>query len=91
MEKMEKTIIIKVKRIPDGYRGDLSCLKVVTPHETGKIQFEDWDSGSSNYKEEIVVDDKVVAVLEHIHGNNGFGADACTKIYPAEGVIVEYV
>jgi hypothetical protein len=87
MEKM----VLKVKRIPDGYRGDLTCLRVVTPHEIGKIQFEDWDSGSSNCKKQIVVNGKIVAVLEHIHGNNGFGADACTLIYPAEGVIVEYV
>ena len=88
--KTKKTIL-QVKRIPDGYRGDLTCLRVVTPHETGKIQFEDWDSGSSDCKEEIVIDGFVVAVLEHIHGNGGFGADACTKIYPAEGVVVEYV
>ena len=87
----KEKIVLQVKRIPDGYRGDLSCLKVVTPHETGKIQFEDWDSGSSNCREEIVVEGKVVAVLEHIHGNGGFGADAATKIYPAEGVVVEYV
>jgi len=32
-----------------------------------------------------------VAVLEHIHGNGGFGADACTKIYPAEDVEKEDV
>ena len=87
MEKM----VLQVKRIPDGYRGDLTCLRVVTPHETGKIQFEDWDSGSSNHKKEIVVNGKIVAVLEHIYGNGGFGADAATKIHPAEGVVVEYV
>ena len=87
----ETKIILQCERIPDGYRGDLTCLRVVTPHETGKIQFEDWDSGSSNRDVEIVIDGKVVAILKHIHGNNGFGADAATKIYPAEGVVVEYV
>jgi hypothetical protein len=88
---VEKKIILQVKRIPDGYRGDLSCLKVVSPHETGRIFFEDWDSGSSDYKEEILVDGKLVAILHQIHGNGGFGADAATKIYPEEGVVVEYV
>jgi hypothetical protein len=88
---MENKIILQVKRIPDGYRGDLSCLRIVTPHETGRIFFVDWDSGSSDYKEEILVDGKIVAILEQIHGNGGFGADACTKIYPEEGVVIEYI
>ena len=88
---MENKIILQVKRIPDGYRGDLTCLKIVTPHDTGRIFFVDWDSGSSDYKKEILIDGKIVAILHQIHGNNGFGADAATKIYPAEGVVVEYV
>lgn len=88
----KEKIVLQVKRIPDGYRGDLTCLRVVTPHETGKIQFEDWDSGSSNYRKEIIIDGRAVAILEHLHGNNGFGADACSKIHKVDpGVTVEYV
>jgi len=80
-----KTIVLQ--RVPDGYRGDLDCLAVVTPHkEIGCTH----SGHGHDYKVHIVIDETVAGTLFREHGNNGGGKPACDTFYPAEGWKVEY-
>lgn len=78
--EVEHTDIEPVRPAPDGYRGDMSCLKVVHPYTTGE-RVDMFDPLDSVYE---VLDPagQVIGYIRHIYGNNGHGKLAASKYYP---------
>jgi len=91
--------IITLTPAPDGYRGDLDCLEILTPHSVGEVVRLNPFGGSDpegiyeclDTRYEIIIDGELAGHLYSYHGNNGIGKLASEVFVPAEGWQVEWI
>jgi len=76
---------ILLRKAPDGYRGDKTCIDFL-----GKVEF-DWDFFDHADVCMVKKNGAPVGRLEQCHGNNGRGKLAAESFDPLPGVEVEWV
>ena len=69
-----------VRPSPDGYRGDMSCLRICPPYREG--QRVDPPTSGHDAWEVLDEDGSVVGILEWWYGNGGMGKNAAAEYHP---------
>ncbi len=76
--------VVCLRQAEDGYRGDMSCVNILTPHEEKLI--EDNEGQGDVYDVVDKTNGEVLGLLTRWYGNNGQGKLAAEKFCAKEGV-----
>jgi len=79
-------LVVQLVRNADGYRGDLSCVGILTPY-TAKYVGGNGDPDTH----EVWVGNSLVGHLRVWYGSGGHGKLAASEFIPFSGVRVEWV